>query len=82
MKKKKVVEIPPEIPQVGELVRYFTEQGWHIGTLVKKVGKRFVISPVAAYHKVKGKRWNVWVPLTDVQKLPPRMANYNTPVEL
>lgn len=55
----------------GELVRYVSHNGgWHVGTLVKQAGKELVINPVAAYRKVKGKRWNVWVPIGDVEKIP------------
>ena len=71
MRKKKDIKLANgDIIIPGELVRYVSHNGgWHVGTLVKQAGKELVIDPVAAYRKVKGKRWNVWVPISDVEKL-------------
>lgn len=72
MRKKKDIELANgDIIIPGELVRYVSPHngGWYVGTLVKQAGKELVIDPVAAYRKVKGKRWNVWVPISDVEKL-------------
>ena len=70
MKKTKDITLASgEVIITGELVRYVARNGgWHVGTLVKKVGKRLSIAPVESY--THHERRNIWVALVDVQKLP------------
>ena len=70
MRKKKDIELANgDIIIPGEIVRYVSHNGgWYIGTLVKQVGKRLVIDPGYTYDRKK--RRNIWVAISDVQKLP------------
>ena len=69
MRKKKDIELANgDIIIPGEIVRYVSHNGgWYIGTLVKQVGKRLVIDPGYTYDRKKKR--NIWVTISDVQKL-------------
>lgn len=68
MRKKKDIQLAyGEVVVPGETVRYYTTHGWHIGILVKQVGKELVIQPGDTYAK-KARR-NIWVAIADVEKL-------------
>ncbi len=70
MRKKKDIELANgDIIIPGEIVRYVSPHngGWYVGTLVKQAGKRLAIDPGYTYDRKK--RRNVWVPISDVEKL-------------
>ena len=72
-KTKDITLTSGEVVTSGELVRYVARNGgWHVGTLVKKVGKELVIQPGKTY--AKRARRNIWVALSNVEKLPPKIV--------
>jgi len=73
-KTKDILLASGEVVFPGEMVRYYTTHGWHIGMLVKQAGKRLAIKPMHRITNDKERR-NAWVAIADVEKLPPESAH-------